>query len=353
MAEQVRDAQPQPALVRDPVMLRRFLDSCVELPAGELEVRLLAGGLSNVTLLAGVGERHYVLRRPPIGPSDPAAHDVRREFLILSALATSRLPTPEVYGFCPDSDALGAPFVVVEYIEGRVLHTPDDAVGIAPATARRLCEALVDTLVDLHDTPIDQEPFAGWHRPEPFAARRLHRWIEQWRRGAHADEPRIELLGTELLARAPARDEKTLVHGDYRFGNLIVDVSETPRVAAILDWELCTVGDPLTDLAQVVVYADPANDRITHPGQRLTGLPGFLTAEELVERYLAGSGRRAEDLDFYVAFSHWRSAIIKTGIRERAAAAGEHERASGLADIVHTHLQIAGDLLDRESSHRL
>ena len=345
------------SLVRDPAALRRFLDGCVGLPPGELEVRVLAGGLSNVTLLAGVGDRHYVLRRPPVGPSAPGAHDVGREFRILSALRTSPLPTPAVYGFCPHSDALGAPFVVSEYIDGRILHTPEDAAGIDPASARRLCEALIDTLVSLHETPIDREPFAGWLRPEAFAARRVRRWLEQWRRGAHDEDPRadvpgVEALGAVLLARAPERDEKTLVHGDYRFGNLIVDTTGEPRVAAILDWELCTVGDPLTDLAQVVVYADAPDGRITHPGQELAGLPGFLSAAEQVERYVARSGRRVDDLDFYVAFAHWRSALIKTGIRDRAAAAGEHERAAGLAAIVHTHLQIAADLLDREASHR-
>lgn len=316
------------SLVRDPAALRRFLDGCVGLPPGELEVRVLAGGLSNVTLLAGVGDRHYVLRRPPVGPSAPGAHDVGREFRILSALRTSPLPTPAVYGFCPHSDALGAPFVVSEYIDGRILHTPEDAAGIDPASARRLCEALIDTLVSLHETPIDREPFAGWLRPEAFAARRVRRWLEQWRRGAHDEDPRadvpgVEALGAVLLARAPERDEKTLVHGDYRFGNLLI--GQDGRALSVLDWELCALGDTLADLGWLTALWREPGEREVSPSP--TGHPGYPTRDAVIARYEARTGRDVSDIAWYQAFALWRLACIGEGIyvRYRDGAMGDAE----------------------------
>jgi aminoglycoside phosphotransferase (APT) family kinase protein len=183
-------------------------------------------------------------------------------------------------------------------------------------------------------------------RPEGFVARRIQRWLDQWHRSDHRDHPLIEPLAEELRAAVPARTDSTLVHGDYRLGNMLIDLDGPPKVAALLDWELSTLGDPLTDLAHLLVYWDRTRGRLTHESQRIAEHPGFFDSAQLIERYAAHSGRDVSNLDFYLAFEHWRAAIIKEAIYMRTTSGNQPEaEGEDLGETVGRHLEEAADIL--------
>jgi aminoglycoside phosphotransferase (APT) family kinase protein len=179
--------------------------------------------------------------------------------------------------------------------------------------------------------------------------RRIRRWLEQWLATPHRDQPLVEPLGRRLLDTAPGQADSTLVHGDYRLGNMLIDVTEPVHINAILDWEMSTLGDPLTDLAHLLVYWDRTRGRLTHESQTIAEQPGFMTAGELAERYSRSSGRDVKDLDFYLAFEHWRAAIIKEGIYSRHI--GGQATTDGGDEIgatVSLHLEEAKEILGPE-----
>ena len=183
----------------------------------------------------------------------------------------------------------------------------------------------MDVLDRLHWVDPARVGLSDLGRPEGFVARRIGRWLEQWGRGPHREQPLVDRLGAQLSAAVPAHADATIVHGDYRLGNMLVATDDPVRVSAVLDWELSTLGDPLTDLAHLLVYWEPTCGRVTHESQAIAGHPGFLTGAELAARYAELSGRRVDGLDFYLAFEHWRAAIIKEAIFQRRTATGDDE----------------------------
>jgi aminoglycoside phosphotransferase (APT) family kinase protein len=324
---------------------QRLLDCIAPVaPLGDtLEIDVLSGGRSNLTYRVRSGPHDYVVRRRPLGKVAKGAHDMAREHRVLAALQGQGLPIPRVYGYWDDEQVVGAPFYLMDYVPGSVFHTRADVADLSPEQARRVSEATVDVLDQLHRIDYAAAGLGELGRPDGFVARRIGRWLDQWRAGQHRDHPLVEPLGEQLAARVPAHTDSTLVHGDYRLGNLLVQVDDPPAIAAVLDWEMSTLGDPLTDLAHLLVYWDRTRGRLTHESQTIAEQPGFLGSAALAEAYAARSGRDLADLDFYLAFEHWRAAIIKEAIFVRTP--DDHE----LGDSVARHLEEAADLLGEAS----
>jgi aminoglycoside phosphotransferase (APT) family kinase protein len=329
----------------DRVRLGRFLGQAAPVD-GAILVELLSGGRSNLTYLVRFGKHEYVVRRRPLGRIPAGAHDMAREYKVLAALQSTTIPTPEVFGYCDDESIVGAPFYVMSRVHGSVFHRRADVSMLAPSQARDLSYAAVDVIEQLHRIDYDAVGLSDLGRPDGFVARRIARWLQQWRQGPHRQHQLVEMLGDKLGAALPPRSDATLVHGDFRLGNLLVALDDSVRVAAVLDWEMSTLGDPLTDLAHLLVYWEPTRGRLTHESQTIAQHPGFLTASELANRYATGSGRDLDRLDFYLAFEHWRAAIIKEAIfLRRTADSDQSEPPDDLGDSVDRHLEEAADLL--------
>jgi aminoglycoside phosphotransferase (APT) family kinase protein len=314
--------------------------------SGGIDVTVLSGGRSNLTFAVTVGDRHLVARRRPLGTVAAGAHDMAREFRVLDALAATTLPVPRVFGFYHDEAVMGAPFYLMDRVPGAVLDGEEDVADLSPRQCRDLSEAAVAALAQLHAVDFDAVGLGDLGRPSGFVARRLTRWMQQWDRGSHRDYPLVHSLGERLQGQVPEQTDSTLVHGDFRLGNMIIDLTEPARVAALLDWEMSTLGDPYTDLAHMLVYWEPAGDRVTHPSQEMVKQPGFLTGAEIAARYATATGRDLTALNFYLAFEHWRAAIIKEGIYMRHQELGDADpETEVLGASVALHLSEAVDLL--------
>ncbi|MCW2621026.1 MAG: acyl-Coenzyme dehydrogenase [Frankiales bacterium] len=336
------DTSVDPLSVVDQPRLHAFLSTLAD-TGPDLAVGVLSGGLSNLTYVASTGGHQYVVRRRPLGAVPKGAHDMAREYRVQAALQGTDLPLARTYGFCADESVLGAPGYVMSLVPGRVLHTRADAADLTAGQAKAVCSDVVDTLVRLHAIDVEAVGLAELGRPAGFVRRRIAGWIAQWRAAEHRDLPLVEALEQHLLDAVPPHTDETLVHGDYRLGNMIIDV-EHARIAALLDWEMSTLGDPLTDLAHLLVYWESSRGRQTHDSQTIAAQPGFATGAELVAAYATASGRDVSALDFYLAFEHWRAAVIKEGIYTRHVQ-GNQAGAEGVGDSVLRHLEEAADLL--------
>ena len=315
-----------------------------------MDVQLLAGGASNLTYRVVLDDVPYVMRRRPLGSSAPKAHDMGREFRVLSALSGRALPVPAVHGFYEGDEIIGAPFYVMDFADGIVIHDAQSAEVLDPEQARAVSLSLVETLNALHDIGESDLGLERFGRPDGFVRRRIESWLSQWRAVEHRDFPEVERLGATLLAQLPEQRYTSLVHGDYRLGNVIIDPQAGSRVTAVLDWEMSTLGDPLTDVAHLLVYWEPSKGRVTHPAQLISAAPGFLSGAELVEAYERAGTREVSDLPFYLAFEHWRAAIIKDAIylRRRSGAMGSLDDTEAFGATVKTHLEESADLLRGE-----
>jgi len=335
--------------------LRQFLAEVA--PVGEdLTVEILSGGRSNLTYLVASGAHEYIVRRRPVGAVAAGAHDMEREHRVQAALAGSGLPVASRFGVSDDESVVGAPFYVMSRVRGSVFHRRSDVADVSPEAAAAVSKATVEVLHQLHAIDVAAVGLGALGRPEGFVRRRIGRWLQAWRASEHRDHPLVEPIGAQLASAVPERTASTLVHGDYRLGNMLVDLDgAAPTIAAVLDWEMSTLGDPLTDLAHLLVYWDRTRGRLTHDSQTIAEHPGFLSSSDLAERYATLSGRDIADLDFYLAFEHWRAAIIKEGIYVRTG--GVHGEASEGADrdrdrdrddlgsTVSRHLEEAEDIL--------
>jgi len=297
------------------------------LPAlGPIEtVELLAGGRSNLTYRIVLRDGCVVLRRPPLGHVLPTAHDMAREHRVLSALAGgSQVPVPTPLALCQDESVIGAPFYVMDYVEGRVLRTREDGVDVTPAQARELSERLAETLAAIHTVDLDKTGLTDFGRPSGYLTRQLRRWGRQWDSSHPATGAKPEVtaeydrLVARLTERLPAEERVGLVHGDFRLDNALARLEPEPRIAAVVDWEMSTLGDPLADLGLTLVYWAEATDSDVLPvGSTITAAPGFLTRREFAERYAALSGFGLGDLDYYQAFGCFKLAVVLEGIHAR------------------------------------
>ena len=302
--------------------VERFFAEHVAGAAGPLRFTLISGGRSNLTYLvesAASEVSRWVLRRPPLGHVLPTAHDMAREYRVLAALRDSAVPVARPLALCEDASVNGSPFYVMEYAPGVVLS---DALppGFAESAAERhrIGAALVETLVALHAVDVQRVGLAELGRPDGYLERQVHRWAQQWERSKTGPLPAIETLARRLARALPISPPPTLVHGDYRLGNLALDPRDPGRVVAVYDWEMATLGDPLADLGYTLVYWAEAGERIGAPlSSSLTAQPGFATRAELVEAYARATGRDCSAVDFYRVLALYKLAVISEGIYAR------------------------------------
>ena len=285
-----------------------------------LSFERISGGRSNLTYaVSDAAGRRWALRRPPMGKRLASAHDMAREHRIIAALQDTDVPVPPVVALCEDDSVNGAPFYVMEFVEGPVLRSRTEAeASFDDAERRAIGERVVDTLVEIHAVDPDAVGLGELGRKEDYVARQLHRWQGQWEKSKTRELPAIDAVHERLAARIPEQGPATIVHGDYRLDNMIL----TPAgdVAAVVDWELCTLGDPLADVGLLMVYWPEAGEELVALGQPATLAPGFPKREELKARYAERSGRDLSQLDFFVALGYWKLAIILEGVYARYAA---------------------------------
>jgi len=289
----------------------------VELP---LAFERISGGHSNLTYgVTDAAGRRWALRRPPLGKRLGSAHDMAREHKVVSALGPTTVPVAPVVGLCEDENVNGAPFYAMEFVEGPILRGLAEA-GAFPQGADRQAIGMrvADTLVDIHAVDPDAVGLGDLGRKEDYVARQLRRWQGQWEKSKTRELAAIDAVHERLAARIPEQGPATIVHGDYRLDNMIL----TPggEVAAVVDWELCTLGDPLADVGLLMVYWPRRGEDPVALGQPANLAPGFPTSEELRDRYAERSGRDLSQLGFFEALGYWKLAIILEGVYARYAA---------------------------------
>ena len=324
--------------------LRERLD-CGDRP---LEVRQFPGGHSNLTYLLRFGDRELVLRRPPLGPVAPKAHDMAREFRVLSALWQVYPRAPRAYVYCDDAAIIGSPFYVMERRRGVVIrrHVPPE-LGDTPATRRRISEALIDALADLHAVDYRAVGLAGLGKPDGFVERQVRGWAERWQRAKTREVPAFEELEAWLLARVPASPPPSLVHNDFKFDNVMYAADDPGNVVAVFDWEMCTIGDPLVDLGTLLGYWVHDDDPVVFLSGMVspTNLPGYLRREELCERYAERTGIDLAKIAFYRAFACYKTAVVAEQIYVRyVRGQTQDERFAMLEPIAPMLVDAAGEI---------
>ncbi|MFN8216029.1 MAG: phosphotransferase family protein [Solirubrobacterales bacterium] len=317
----VQTAAEASALELEPLLVLEALEAYLDgagLGAGPLAAEEIGGGHSNVTFLLRRGAERLVLRRPPRGPLPPSAHDVLREARLLEALAPLGYPVPAVLASCEDEAVIGAPFYVMPFVEGHILAgelPPALAAGDGP---RRIGEELVDRLVDLHAIEFERAGLAGFGRAEGYLERQLRRFGGLLEINATRPLPALERVAGWLAENLPPSPAPTIVHGDYRLGNVMYAPAE-PRLVAVLDWEMATIGDPLADLGYMTAMWAETDDPPNPVGDlsEVTRLPGFATRAELVARYAEATGLGVEALPWYQVLALWKAAIFLEGSYRR------------------------------------
>ena len=308
----------------------------------------IARGASNLTfVVTDAAGRKVVLRRPPTGHVLASAHDMTREHRVISALAPTLVPVPPARGLCTDTDVNGAEFYVMDYVEGSVVFDRADAMAVDDAVRPVMARSVVDTLADLHSLDPDQAGLGDLGRREGYCARQLRRWQRQVDEGSDRDLPLVGEMHDRLVASIPEQQGVGIVHGDYRLDNCIMAVDGS--LAAVLDWELCTLGDVLVDVAGLVVWWGDSKGK-----GRLADMPttvdGFGTAAGVLDRYGQRSGRDLARLDWYVALQFWRTACIIEGVRVRhtAGAMGDkkHYDDTGAREFIDYSLARCAAVLD-------
>jgi aminoglycoside phosphotransferase (APT) family kinase protein len=288
-----------------------------------LEFHLIAGGHSNLTFgVTDAAGRRTVLRRPPLGQVLATAHDMGREHRIISALGPTSVPVAPAVGFCDDVDVNGAPFYVMELVEGTVVRDEAGAATMTPEQRRRASESIVDVLADIHAVDVDAVGLGDLGRKDAYIERQLKRWSTQYHRSRDLapgmEFPGIERAFERLSATVPPQHGAAIVHGDYRLDNCML--ADDGTIAAVLDWEICTLGDPLADVGLLWVYWTDPGTSSALPQASPTSLDGFLRRDDVLERYANASGRDLSDIDYYIAFGTWKLACIIAGVYSRYAA---------------------------------
>ena len=292
----------------------------------ELRAEIIGHGRSNLTYRVHAEDKSWVLRRPPLSHVQPTAHDMKREFRVISALAATDVPVPGTVALCEDTTINDAPFYIMEYVDGFV---PADSAEFErrfdEAHRRRTADQLIDILVHLHSVVPADVGLGDFGKPEGYLERQVRRFSEQLARVKTRETPDLEEMARRLASALPAKSGGGIVHGDYRLDNCILD--NEGRIIAVLDWEMATLGDPLADVGLLMMYwADSgAGGNLAVPGiasTAVTALPGFPSREEVTVRYAERSGRDLSSLDFYTVLAHFKLAVILENMHARFLAGG-------------------------------
>jgi aminoglycoside phosphotransferase (APT) family kinase protein len=301
----------------DLAALTSYLTSAGVPLTGPLTGELISGGRSNLTYVVGDRRHNWVVRRPPRGRILAGAHDVGREYRVMAALAGTVVPVPAMVSLCADDTVLGVPFYVMERVDGTVLRSRDQVVALDRAQRARLGTALVDTLADLHDIDYEAVGLGRLGRPDGYLRRQVERWVKQYRQVRVRDLPHIEHIVATLRDGLPASGPASIVHGDFRLDNVIVDRAEPDRIAAVLDWEMATLGDPLADLATLAMFWDEPDRPYNPITAGLTAVAGFPRVADVIERYVARRELAVDDIDWYLVFAEFKLAVILEQIHAR------------------------------------
>jgi aminoglycoside phosphotransferase (APT) family kinase protein len=313
----------------DAAAVGAWFDANVPGVEGPLTYERIAGGLSNLTFrVTDAAGREWALRRPPLGKTLSSAHDMAREHRVVAALGATDVPVPPAAGLCEDESVNGAPFYVMEFVRGPVLRGVSEAEAAFPdhGDRREIGFRVADTLARIHAVDPDPIGLGDLGRREDYVARQLRRWYGQWEKSKTRELPAVDQVHERLAARIPTQEGVSLVHGDYRLDNMIL--ADSGEVAAVVDWELCTLGDPLADLGTLMAYWPERGEESTRLGEPANLAPGFPTREEIAARYAESSGRDISELDFYTALGYWKLAIILQGVYARSVAGGYGDAAS-------------------------
>jgi aminoglycoside phosphotransferase (APT) family kinase protein len=312
------DLLDQPASIRsgeelDAAKLEPYLREKFPRESGSLQIRQYPSGHSNLTYAIRLGARELVLRRPPFGSKVKSAHDMGREFRVLAKLHAVYPPAPEVLAFCDNDSVLGAPFYLMQPIHGVILrkNLPPE-INLPPQKARRLNEALIDNLVRLHQVDYPAAGLSDLGKPEGYLARQVRGWIERYHGSKTDDYPQVEKISTWLQENMPASQSATIIHNDYKFDNVVLDPADITVIKGVLDWEMCTIGDPLTDLGTTLAYwvnrSDP--EELKKNLADVTTQEGSLTRAEVAEHYANKTGADISQIAFYLAFARFKLAVI-------------------------------------------
>jgi aminoglycoside phosphotransferase (APT) family kinase protein len=290
--------------------------------SGPISVEQFPCGHSNLTYLVRCGSQEVVLRRPPFGSKVKSAHDMGREYRVLSKLHSAYPVAPKALLYCDDLSILNAPFYLMERVRGVIMRSqPPSGVPFPPETARRLSESFLDNLARLHRLDYAVIGLADLGKPQGYLERQVKGWIERYHGSKTHDLPEVDRISTWLTDRIPASQQTALIHNDYKYDNVVLDPGDVTKIVGVLDWEMCTLGDPLTDLGTSLAYwTDPQDpEEFQEVRSAPTTLPGTLTRAQLVERYAATTSCDPGDMCFYLTFARFKVAVIIQQIYYRYA----------------------------------
>lgn len=314
MSDAVSDAS-SPVAGIDPEPVMAWMAERVKL-SPPLQFEIIAGGHSNLTYrVSDAAGRRWVLRRPPLAHLLAGAHDMVREHRLLSSLEPTVVPTPPVVGLCTDDEVNGADFYVTEFVDGTVLRSLSDAEALTPEARGELSRRMVEVLAAIHSTDLEATGLATLGRPDDYVARQIHVWRRQFNAMTSRDLPIIERVHDVLVASIPPQAEATLVHGDYRLDNCLSTTDGD--LAAVLDWEISTLGDPVAELGFLLGYWVEADDGFNPLGHDATAAEGFWTRDQLALAYAELTGRDVGNIEWHFAFASWRLACILEGVHAR------------------------------------
>lgn len=335
-----------PLRVLDAGVLRKFLEDNGVDVAGDLTIELVSGGKSNLTFAVTDGVTRWIARRPPTGGLTPSAHDMAREWTVTRALGATDVPVARTVAFDVDGAVLGAPCTVVEFVDGTVIRTADDLAQLSDDEVNRSLDGLVTTLARLHAVDYEAVGLGEFGRPAGFAARQVKLWARQWGIVKTRELSDVDRLVTALSDRVPSHTRNTIVHGDYRIDNTILSSHDPGTVAAVVDWEMSTLGDPITDVALMCVYREPVFSAVLAFEAAWTS-PRYPSADEIAQRYVSVTGTDLGDWDFYLGLANLKLGVIAEGISHRArsgatAVAGAEQASEATAEFITAGLRHLG-----------
>src|SRR5713226_8649924 len=312
------DLLDHPAAIRqgeelDLATLERYLRRHFPNEAGALQVRQFPSGHSNLTYSLQLGARELVLRRPPFGSKVKSAHDMGREFRVLSKLHSVYASAPEVLLYCDDDSVLGAPFYLMEPIHGIILRRNLPAGLDFPAEkARQLSESFIENLIRLHHVDYAAAGLSDLGRPEGDLERQVRGWIERYYGSKTHDYPEVEKISAWMRQHMPSKSTASLIHNDYKYDNVVLDSNDITKIVGVLDWEMCTIGDTLSDLGTALAcWVDPTDpEDLQKIRWGPTTVPGSMTRAQLLQRYARATGRDVSSMDFYLTFARFKIAVI-------------------------------------------